>query len=74
MTYENFKNGVFRICFLVMIGFWLLVIGENLSMYTLLPSGFDGLRGFGVLFLTTLGFWTIYFLSFWIIDGFVGKK
>ena len=74
MTYENFKNGVFRICFLVMIGFWLLVIGENLSIIRIFGNGMDGLRGFEVTFFLTLGFWTIYFVGFWIIDGFVGKK
>ena len=73
MTYEKYKTGTFRVCVILTIVVWAIVIG------TFGPS-----RPIGIwehlkyvrepVFWFTVLIWGPYYASLWIVKGYIGKK
>jgi hypothetical protein len=63
MTYERMKTGMFRVCVvLTILVEWLLL--EDVHYRRFEES----------MIWAPLVIWSIYFVGFWIIKGFLGKK
>ena len=70
MNYERCKTGIFRIFVVLTIiyfGTFLLSINPQLQD----PDRYPNIFKFVVI---PTGLWSIYFVGFWIIKGFLGKK
>ena len=70
MNYERCKTGIFRIFVVLTIiyfGTFLLSINPQLQN----PDSYPYIFKFVVV---PTGLWSIYFVGFWIIKGFLGKK
>ena len=67
MNYERCKTGIFRI-FVV-----LTIILLGIFLLLLFPQLQDGDR-YPLIIVIPTGLWSIYFVGFWIIKGFLGKK